>query len=216
MIKTVLILLLIGFILLIIFMIFNNYQKSIDSTIIIDNKNKYNKNLDPQVFKDISYSAYSTTKLNFDKVEKYYHGTIRDDTFEYTKYGISFILDIPKLEISWSIKVGIDNQKRPISDVFVGCVDSSQMIYKTSKECIDKSSGGFNSEQLKLLKITNFLPLSGFSYRINTKQSNNNIGLKLIITYYSTTGKNDALNAIIYKGFDPANYEIEYIDKSKL
>lgn len=205
----------VGLISLTVFVAINSYQESIKNKIIIDNKDKYSNGINSQVFSNISSAAYSITSYNIKNAENNYHGIIRNNTFNnIPKKSISFILDIPSLKMSWSISQAIDNDGKPISDTSVKCVNKDQIIYQSSTVCIDKSSGGKTAEQIEFLKIAKILPLSGLNYKIIYDKANNKSGYKLIITYYSEAGKKEALDAITSLGYNPASYEIAYINRS--
>lgn len=181
------------------------------NTIIIDNKSSYDKDIDSDVFTNIANSAYSATSHSIKNAEKTYHGTIRKDTFKnIANDNVSFILDIPSVKISWSVSQALDNTGSPLSDASIKCVTKEQAIYTLLGNCVDQSSGGKTSEQIEFLKIVQILPLSGPSYNVTYSISTNSS--YLVVTYYTDTGKQDALDAIKSLGYNPDNYAINYIN----
>lgn len=185
---------------------------SVNKTIIIDNKDLYSSGINPLIFSNISTSAYTATYLNIKDIKSFYHGIIRNGTFKYTaNKNISFILDIPTIKISWVVGQAINNIGVPISDTSITCVTSSQAIYPLLNNCIDQSSGGLTSKQIEFLKIAKILPLSGPTYKVTFTDSPDKSSYILVITYYTSAGKQDALTAIQSLGYNPNNYEITYI-----
>lgn len=184
-----------------------------NKTIIIDNKDTYSTGVNPAVFANISTSSYSATSLNIQNPESYYHGIIRTETFKnIPNNSVSFILDIPSLKISWAVGQALDNTGAPVSDASITCITESQAIYPLLNSCVDQSGGGLTSKQTELLKIAKILPLSGPTYNVTFTDSPDKSSYILVITYYTDTGKQDALSAIQSLNYNPSDYEITYIN----
>jgi hypothetical protein len=190
-------------------------QISTDKTIIIDNVNKYNKDIDKVIFVSASTASYNTVLLNIKDAKKNYHGTIRTDSFknEAGKY-VSFILDIPSIEMSWSIWQAVDKANRPVSDISVNCVPKEQIIYKSSNNCNDNSNN-LTDKQTDQIKIAKILPLYGPTYDVTSRVTSDGDNYILTITYYSEKGKQDAIDAIKILGYNPDLYELIFIDGLK-
>jgi len=75
-----------------------------------------------------------------------------------------------------------------------------------------------SSEQTQTLPLIQDLPFIDQFYRIDYGQSKANptdqSAVALYITYYSQAGKQQALDWIKFKGYDPTSLEIIYIDKT--
>ena len=70
-------------------------------------------------------------------------------------------------------------------------------------------------KQIEQIKIAKILPLAGPTYKVDLGASADKNSYSLIITYYSETGKQDAIDAIKILGYDPNIYELTYIDGLK-
>ena len=154
---------------------------------------------------------YVNIKYNIDSPEDIYHATIRDNTFENTSNSISFTVDIPLIQMSWYVSQNISSNGEPFSDAYIGCISEEDAIYPVTT-CLDQDNGFMTDEESTLIEITKILPLAGPSYKVSYSITDKKI--TLIITYYTSTGNEDALKAIKSLGYDPSNYTINYINKS--
>jgi len=188
-----------------------------NKTVIIDNQTKYSSGVHPQTFASIGTSTYVSIALNIDTPEVYYHGVIRDDSFQKKDGRMSFILDIPNAKMSWQIAQHIDNEGIGQTDALITCVDEDSLIYPALESCIDRSTGGALTDptKTKFIDIAKSLPLSGPSFYITYANSPGTDGDALSITTYTPTGGQDALNALISLGYDPNNYKIIYVNRSE-
>jgi hypothetical protein len=191
----------------------NSTSSTTKNTVIIDNQNSYNSGIQSSVFTNIANAAYTETSLNIHNPQSVYHGIIRAGSFKSNTLGVSFILDIPSLKISWAVGQNIDTSGNPLSDASALCVTKPQSIYSPLVNCEDVNSGFTTPAQKQLLKISEILPLSGPTYLVdfNDSVSEQNTAA-LVITYYTSTGQEDALTALQSLGYNPSNYQITYID----
>ena len=191
-------------------------EKIINKIIIIDNKNDYSSSIDPAVFTNISISAYTATSFNIKDPVDNYHGIIRSGSFNNKQNkSVTFILDIPSTKMSWYVGQPLNNTGKPILDTAVDCVTQDQAIYPLLNSCIDQSSGNLTSKKIYLLRIAKILPLSGLAYKVTFADSSDFSTYVLIIEYFSLAGKQDALNDISSSGFNPNDYQIQYIDSTQ-
>jgi len=179
------------------------------NTVILDNKSSYSRGVDEAVFLAITNAAYKTVTLNVEKPESIYHGMIRKDTFKGTEDGISFIIDIPTLKISFEARQAVDDKKAPVSDALIKCVLETDIIYKDSV-CIDSVSttpGSIDS----VFELGKDLPLTGQNYTIDyTYSTESENEFIVVVTYYTESGKQEALDALVSLGYNPAEYTITY------
>jgi len=194
----------------------SNPDSPTTNTIIIDNRTTFRNQVSEEVFSYIGATAYGVTITNTNDKKDVYHGVIRDDTFLLSNNGniVSFILDIPEIQLSWSIRQAILEDGSPFSDTSVECITEDKAIYPVTSTCIDINSGGRSGEQQKQASIASILPLDGPTYRVVLQTSTTKEdSYALFITYYGDAGKQDALEAIRSLGFEPNDYEI--IDNKK-
>lgn len=186
-------------------------NENADKVIIIDNIGSYNRGIDKDVFSSISKAAYASSVYKIEKPENVYHGVIRNDSFIKTKDRISFILDIPSLQVSWDVARAIDKEGKGFSDASVACLPKDKLIYESKEECLDLSNGFRTIEQSSSFKITSILPLSGETYKVTYKE-NAEREITLVITVAGDTGVADALSAIRMLDYEPNGYKQEVID----
>lgn len=203
---------------IIIFAVNNSNQSGSvgDKTVIIENQNSYNRGVDGQTFLSIGVSTYAVMGLNIAELDTVYYGTIRNDSFQKTDTGISFILDIPSAKMSWIIGQSIDQDGVGRSDALVACIDDDRAIYPLFG-CKDRGTGTITEDPAKILfyEVLKSLPLSGPTYNITFTASKVTPGNNaLLISFYSAAGKQDALNALTSLGYNPDDYEIMYSDES--
>ncbi len=79
-------------------------------------------------------------------------------------------------------------------------------------EAVGATNSAAASNQLQTsFPVASVLPLTGPTYEIDYGASPDKSGqFAMFITYYSNTGKQDALNALTSLGYNPSNYEIIY------
>jgi len=180
-----------------------------ENTVILDNKSSYSRGVDEAVFLAITNAAYKTVTLNVEKPESIYHATIRKDTFKGTEDGISFILDIPTLKLSFEARQAVDDKKAPVSDALIKCVQETDKVYEGSvcTDSISTTPGSIDS----VFELGKELPLTGQNYVIDyTSSTESTSGFIIVITYYTDTGKQEALDALTSLGYNPAEYTITY------
>jgi len=177
------------------------------STIIIDNQSQYSRGLDTSVFTSIANSTYTTVSLNIKDIEPSYHGTIRANSFNTVDNTVSFILDIPSIKLSFMTYQGIDNDNKPLSDALIECPAEDKIIYDTNEACVDLSTYDKGSVEVDF-PLGLDLPLTGPNFSIDYTQENSKY--TVFITYYTEAGKQEALDALISLGYNPAEYTITY------
>ena len=189
------------------YLIKENTSETVETnTVILDNNASYRRGVDESVFIAIRTAAYRTVTLNIEKPESIYHGTIRKDTFESNDNNISFIIDIPALKISLQARQAVDDNDDPVSDALIQCVLEAERIYKGGT-CTDSTSTTPGSIDT-VFEIGKDLPITGQNYIIDYESTET--GFTLVITFYTETGKQEALDALTSLGYNPAEYTITY------
>lgn len=191
------------------YLIGSNPNLNKDRSVIIDNQSEYNKDIDPNIFKQISSSTYGIAILNDSSNAKNYHAKIRKDSFIKEDFLMSFILDIESINVSFKASQATNIYGNLLSDAAIECVSDDKKIY--SKDCNDLSFNRISKEQSTKLNIIYDLPLYGLNFFIDPGGENKDGTMILNIKYGEEKNKQEALDMIKYYGFNPNDYEIKYI-----
>ena len=186
--------------------------EALNGTVIIDNAADYSSNINEAVFLSIGKVAYGTMQNNDIEMKDVYHGVVRDDTFKQSQSYVSFILDIESEKISWKVSQAIDKSGNEFSDASVLCVNATEAIYPIPDNCRDINNGFQTTEQQEFMEMTKLFPLTGPTYSISYQTTNaNELGYVVTVTTYTSTGRNDAIEAVKSLGFDLEKYPVQYV-----
>lgn len=188
------------------------------NTVVIDNASSYTQELSEDSFNRIGDAVYTRVGWSVDKPESLYHGVVRNGSFASSNATVVFIVDIDSIKLSFQVLQTVNQSLEAQGDTSVTCVDESDMIYP-SATCVDSISAqvdkSVSESQKKVLSFAKNLPLTSITYRITYGNSpTNKSTYALFVDMYESTGKQDALSAIQSFGYNPADFEIIYTDKT--
>lgn len=201
---------------------------STEKSVVINDLNKYAKNLNPDNLKEILYSLNQTLLLNNDNIKPVdiKDINIRGESFKQNElvagkmYDGSFIVDIESIKQSYYIQYSYSTNKDEFDTggypVLVTCLDEKDLIYGKF-DCVDivkEESGSVDPVVL----IT---PHSTLSYSVRSLYENDKVSLYV---KFSPTGadyrigidsaiegyKNQFLDWLKSNNLNPENYNIIY------
>lgn len=206
-----------------------NYEKPYGTEITISNFSSKINNLPDDRKASISAYLYDTVKKNSNQsitVAEIGEAIIRENSnsqvfnSEAKVFNGSFIVDIEKIKQSYKIEYVYSSDKNSDQlggyEVLVLCLPSDKLIYGSfdCKELFEDSEG--------IDPIVTALPYSTLSYEIryiDTGKEKSTLTIRLFVSEADRSTdeaaavnsyKQEALNWLISKGFNPDNYEITY------